>query len=284
MNIQKQNQQERTLFAQRQLVKKLQNEDRIKSQLLAFFISLSQQAENFIYNNFGPPKFESSIFELRTLLFNHYDLVYDDFALDVNFSDIPREILETGLFSELLARNKNKFSTETSVRQAGFINETNNKEISKAFIDSVTALAIVLRESGTQLNFNNESQRKFISETSSDMFLERAKNRINTIAITETQQPAETAKLNTAQSIALVAAQQDNEEGVVELPMTLKEWNTILDNRTRPAHAVADGQVVAVNTPFIVASEQLMAPGDTSMGASVGNVANCRCSARYLTV
>lgn len=55
-----------------------------------------------------------------------------------------------------------------------------------------------------------------------------------------------------------------------------KEWFAAIDERTRPAHAAADGQIVDANRPFIVNGEELMMPGDVS--GSPGNVINCRCS------
>jgi uncharacterized protein with gpF-like domain len=61
-----------------------------------------------------------------------------------------------------------------------------------------------------------------------------------------------------------------------------KKWVTVGDDKVRPAHRVANGQIKPINQPFIVAGEKLMFPGDTSLGASIKNVANCRCNARYL--
>lgn len=56
----------------------------------------------------------------------------------------------------------------------------------------------------------------------------------------------------------------------------VKTWVAIGDNRTRPAHAEADGQTVPLDQPFIVGGEKLMYPGDINGSAS--NVINCRCT------
>ncbi|USK72671.1 phage minor head protein [Peribacillus asahii] len=56
-----------------------------------------------------------------------------------------------------------------------------------------------------------------------------------------------------------------------------KKWRAAIQNRTRHAHREADGQVVALNEPFIVNGEKMMFPGDASMGASADNLINCRC-------
>lgn len=57
-----------------------------------------------------------------------------------------------------------------------------------------------------------------------------------------------------------------------------KRWMAAHDGRTRPEHADADGQTVDNDEPFDVGDEKLMFPGDGSMGASVWNLYNCRCT------
>lgn len=61
-----------------------------------------------------------------------------------------------------------------------------------------------------------------------------------------------------------------------------KVWLATEDARTRPAHAAADGQVVALDVPFEVDGEQLMQPGDSSGSAS--NVIQCRCTVYFQRV
>lgn len=61
-----------------------------------------------------------------------------------------------------------------------------------------------------------------------------------------------------------------------------KIWRSAVQDRTRPGHKKADGQVVAFEKPFKVQNgkgetEVLMYPGDSSLGASASNVIQCRC-------
>lgn len=65
-----------------------------------------------------------------------------------------------------------------------------------------------------------------------------------------------------------------------ELPMT-KEWVTTRDGRERSEHASVDGQKRDLDEPFEVAGEELLYPGDSSLGASAGNTIQCRCTIVY---
>lgn len=56
-----------------------------------------------------------------------------------------------------------------------------------------------------------------------------------------------------------------------------RRWRATPDERTRQAHADADGQEVPQDEPFVVGGEEMMFPGDISLGASAGNTINCRC-------
>lgn len=55
-----------------------------------------------------------------------------------------------------------------------------------------------------------------------------------------------------------------------------KQWLATLDNRTRHAHAMLDGQTVDVDKPFKVDGYELMYPCDTSAPGYL--VYNCRCT------
>jgi hypothetical protein len=69
-------------------------------------------------------------------------------------------------------------------------------------------------------------------------------------------------------------AEQLEEKGVI----LNKRWIATNDDRTRDAHMEANGQIVGNDEPFVVGGEELMFPGDASLGASGWNLYNCRCS------
>lgn len=62
-----------------------------------------------------------------------------------------------------------------------------------------------------------------------------------------------------------------------------KRWISEKDRRTRKAHVEARGQERRLNEPFIVGGEKLMFPADVSLGATAGNVINCRCTMELFT-
>lgn len=92
--------------------------------------------------------------------------------------------------------------------------------------------------------------------------------RAATVARTETHAAATFGSIESVR-------QAERELGVV----MMKEWLATNDDRTRPEHAAADGQQVAMNEKFNVGGELMDRPGDSS--ASAENVIACRCALIY---
>lgn len=107
----------------------------------------------------------------------------------------------------------------------------------------------------------------------------RLRTRQPLIANAETNGPAEEARIE-------VVPNANDADGPV-----MKRWACQLDDRVRGGpmtrrkspfdHWSPHGQTVPVADPFVVSGERLMTPGDTSLGASLGNIINCRCQASY---
>ena len=70
-------------------------------------------------------------------------------------------------------------------------------------------------------------------------------------------------------------------ERAKEQGFRFKEWLAMLDEKTRETHAMADGQKVDIDTPFIVGNSLMMFPTDTSLGAPPEEIINCRCVMKY---
>jgi SPP1 gp7 family putative phage head morphogenesis protein len=89
-----------------------------------------------------------------------------------------------------------------------------------------------------------------------------AEARARTIARTE---------IHNAASYGMDAAARET-----ELLLT-REWVSVHDERTRDAHADADGQIRGMDEPFDVDGESIDMPGEGSAGNSI----NCRCTVIY---
>lgn len=123
-----------------------------------------------------------------------------------------------------------------------------------------------------------------IASTSGAIFRRFLRGREVGIARLATQESAETAKLT---QIEILRGEEPSISGGNASTGT-KEWANLGDSkvRTPPDDAfnhLAAEQEVPINKPFIVSGEKLRFPGDQSLGASLGNVINCRCSATYDT-
>lgn len=69
-----------------------------------------------------------------------------------------------------------------------------------------------------------------------------------------------------------------------DLGIEHKEWVSTIDARTRGIsrksrydHISSNGEIVLNKDPFIVSGQKLTYPADGSLGASAGNICNCRC-------
>ena len=88
-----------------------------------------------------------------------------------------------------------------------------------------------------------------------------ALSRTMTIARTEGHRVQENATMDAAKAARDKGANQ------------LKQWDSALDERVRPAHREADGQLRELDEPFSVMGEQIQKPGE----GSAANCINCRC-------
>jgi uncharacterized protein with gpF-like domain len=60
----------------------------------------------------------------------------------------------------------------------------------------------------------------------------------------------------------------------------MKQWLSAEDDRTRPDHAAANGQIVGMDETFDIGGEALAYPGDPAGSAS--QVCNCRCVVAFI--
>jgi phage portal protein BeeE len=162
-----------------------------------------------------------------------------DINVDVN--DDTRRALESWL-------------NERSVGVWGQVSKTTKKKLEAALRDGIVA--------GDDLDDMVQRVQGELAEYSS--------RQARVLARTET-----TGGMNRGQQLARVDAE-----------IVKKRWVATMDARTRTVessgrfdHLDANRQVVTNEGVFVVSGEKLLHPGDTSNGASSGNVVQCRCVA-----
>lgn len=286
----------------KQLAMKLKLEEKLKPKLRKFFRQVGQDTKTVWTATGSIPNLSSFGAELTTILRNHYRDVAKQFSGIVQESlksslvitqtkqheEIPGMSDSADNSAELLLllalplldtinNVKNDivtFITEHSIQQTSFILRTTQQELQTISARIITNASI----EGTVL-----TQAEIADQIAKD-FAKSSNSRINTIAMTETQTPSETMKLIEAAALAVLVASAAGVGEGLPVGTVVKKWNAIIDSVTRPAHLRADGQVVRSNVPFIVGGERLPVPGNSSLGASLPNVINCRCIATFSVI
>ena len=162
----------------------------------------------------------------------------------------------------------NEFINTSVDKDSRFINNTNIKELQKVLdvaINDLTGPGKIV-------------SRKKVALEASKNFSVRARSRASTISLTGVQKVSELTKNSEfGNFISVRNSERDLVPPMDEEPI----WVTMGDKKVRRgrfSHVEADSQR-RQNGVFTVGGELLRFPGDTSLGASIGNVANCRCAA-----
>jgi uncharacterized protein YjiS (DUF1127 family) len=242
----------------------------LEASLIPKLNSIFNNYANHFHNTFATtgtiPATDEFHDKMHSTLTNHYQKVNDEFSQRI-VNEVGAPDNHETIMDSHDARMNNHIASR-AIESAAIITQTTNKDVFQSI-------------SNAQSQATNQGRIFTQQELASQSRLElRRKNnaRLNTIAITETQNPAETSKQN---EFSLLIAHKAVIAGVAiasALVNKKKQWVTILDNVTREAHAEADSQIVDVNDPYIVNGQSLMLPGDMSLGATIDNIINCRCS------
>lgn len=166
----------------------------------------------------------------------------------------------------------NNFIVERTEADVASITRTTQKQIDSSISKSTVSLTKKLRREPTQQE---------IAGTAAKNFRRASFNRVGTIAATTTQGGAEGTKEIERDAFFDVRNSFEAREIGLEPSEPIVIWVTQGDSLVRTEafnHLAADFQK-KVNGTFTVSGEKLKFPGDRSLGASAGNVINCRCSA-----
>lgn len=155
-------------------------------------------------------------------------------------------------------------------KTTAYIDDTNKRQIN----DSIKKAIILAAAAGLLLTHGQ------IAKLAGADVQKKFANRLPLIAIDNTANASEHAKQAEYNSLVANRAIAGGVDfgAAVDRGTANKQWVAILDGKTRDAHVQADGQVVSYDQPYTVGGERLRFPRDTGLGASMSNVANCRCS------
>lgn len=253
----------------RDIALKLSYENRLQRELVTKFRKIVKEIANFL--NMTGVLIDVKLFEddLRIIFLNHYVRVLNKFgrlmSQDINkkFKGTVPKVFQDDVVSTLEPTIDSKVNTQVKL-----ILNTLSKGAQKLLTDAQQEKSLDFQD--LDIKFIDEFRKSLLNLTVS---------RAGIIATTETQSMAELAKLTEAIALAESTLEVN---GTPFANNTVKIWETVLDERTRSHHAVADGQRRLVDSPFEVNGEFLNQPGDASLGASLDNIINCRCSSSFV--
>jgi len=139
-------------------------------------------------------------------------------------------------------------------------------EMSKTTITEVSRGLRKSFDEANKLGLLGQDRDDYIANEVSSRLGKKQLGRANMIARTEGN-----ALANRGKSLAVKAS------GII----TTKEWITMRDDRVRDAHIVMDGNEVPETANFSVSGYNMYLPGDSSQGAPLSLIANCRCTVAY---
>lgn len=257
-------------LAAQDLAQKLQIETAFRNDLSKLFAKVNRNFVKYYKQHGMLSPIDQNKADIKALLIKYYKLINRKFGYQVrtnNVKSFKKLELKQIDINKQIDREFNFYNDKHAEEQSTIISETNQRDYNE-LIQKVKVEAAL-----TGYLLTNAA----VAEQVSNEFEDRYEWRVATIAATETQNVSEQTKLIEAAAVAGAFA------AVAETPNLMKRWVSVLDERTRPEHVEADGQEVIANDPFLVGSDKLMTPGDSSLGAALSNIINCRCSAVYFS-
>lgn len=252
---------------------KIKHERRLLSSLRGLFSAIVRDYRAGLMRRSVPDVHARSGDALERILLAHYRAVGADF-LGLIGSELSTDVQTTDEERTTIEVEAERAFSKRAGRQAEVISRTTQGQVNDGVLQ---ATRLLRRPDGTGAP---EDEVIALAVTRLASSLSR---RAVTIATFETQWAAESSKVIEV-TVLLDATGLIEVKGFQELGTAEKVWRSQGDSRVRTGdfnHLSADGQRVPADQPFTVSGESLMWPGDTSMGASIGNVINCRCSAIY---
>lgn len=243
-----------------QLALKLKLEVTFHPEIKRVFVSMLNDFKSKVAVTGFPISADSYSGAWGAVLNNHYARVQKAFTHAV-LPLVTKQTEEDN--NELLALALLTWRAEHTRTQTRYITITNDKDMQEA---------LQMARQDFMMEGVSPSNRE-LALAATVLLRRKYAGRITSIAMTETQSSAESTKLYEAQ---IEMELQPTILGGTAFTITTakKKWIDIGDSKVRAFHRQSKIQEVNINQAFGVAGEYLMYPGDSSLGASVWNVAN----------
>ena len=227
-------------------------------------------------------------------------------VLDKHYKRIVRKLTGKQIKQDI-PQNVIDFISNRADINADVIDDTTRKEIA----DSMDIARQSLLDDGI-----TDYTEDTLLIVASKIFIRKSGRRVGTISNTETEESAEAIRnitvIESLDELETAVSENDvekiheiylenpsytaykidkligKEEAAVLFALIAtasKEWQTMGDGKVRVKpfnHRAANNQKVGITEPFVVSNQLLKYPGDRSLGASLGNIVNCRCLSVYL--
>lgn len=252
-------------------------EKRLTPKLNRLFRSIVFEFGRSIENNGAIPGLPSE--PLRTILFQHTHQVGRLFSKQIR-SKLPRNLRATPQENQTIDIQLGILWNKRADSQVELINGTTQRQMAKAWERTQKVVREMAESDPPQLMSMRETSIMAMNFLKKSMF-----HRAQDIAVTETQYSAEASKFI---ETGVLVRDEATSMKVLFGSDVRKRWDSMGDSKVRTFstssfdHLFADGQLQSRADAFSVSGEFLMFPGDTSLGASLGNIVNCRCSSDTL--
>jgi len=241
-------------------LKKIKAEYPFEKDLTRFFKNINREFENYYISNGVVIDAREWSIELTAILLLNYQKVSNIFKFNIRESfneKVSKDI------DALINTKITDFQDTIAKTKTNYILNTTNLEIRREIENTVSSL----------IKEGKEVERIEVANITRKELNKKVTGRANTISITETSGMAESSKFIEKETLIYKDVRLDN----IRLKNRLKDvWVANLDERTRPAHISANGQIKNYNEKFFVGGEFLKYPADPN--ASMANTINCRCS------
>lgn len=252
------------------LAAKVAHEKRLLGAARSLAASLAQRVRSSLASGSSPALEGPGLEVLVPTLADHYAKVAADFSHDMA-DELPEGMKPTPAELDRI---------DAALDEAFKARATGTADIVMTNAQA-TAVRSVIRAKA-EVEASDTMSTSDIPTLASNMFLTVQRARAASMACTETQWAAERSK---GIEVQVLIGEEDGEaKADVE---AFKVWRSQGDSRVRTAstggfdHLSPDGQKVPTNEVFTVSGQRLRWPGDVALGASLGNIIGCRCSAIY---